>query len=74
MAAGLTLCFERRHSVADVADRFSALETEYDHFSNWNKRGTWEKCLDRLTAYRRLKAGNAALPSYGIIDAQSVKT
>ena len=27
-----------------------------------------------MTAYHRLKEGRAALPSYGIIDAQSVKT
>jgi putative transposase len=53
---------------------FPPWKTVYDHFSKWNKRGTWEKCLARLTAYHRLKEGRAALPSYGIIDAQSVKT
>lgn len=53
---------------------FPPWKTVYDHFSKWNKRGIWEKCLDRLTAYHRLKEGRAALPSYGIIDAQSVKT
>ena len=46
----------------------------YDHFSKWNKRGIWERCLDRLTASHRLKEGRTALPSYGIIDAQSVET
>jgi putative transposase len=49
-------------------------QTVYDHFSKWSKRGVWEKCLDRLVAYRRQKAGRKARPSYGIIDAQSVKT
>ena len=53
---------------------FPPWKTVYDHFSKWNKRGAWEKYLDRLTAYHRLKEGRAALPSYGIIDAQSVKT
>ena len=53
---------------------FPPLKTVYDHFSKWNKRGIWEKCLDRLTACHRLKEGRTALPSYGIIDAQSVKT
>ncbi len=53
---------------------FLPWKTVYDHFSKWNKRGVWEKSLDRLTIYRRQKAGREALPSYGIIDAQSVKT
>ena len=53
---------------------FPPWKTVYDHFSKRNKRGTWGKCLDRLTAYHRLKEGRAAPPSYWIIDAQSVKT
>ena len=53
---------------------FPPWKTIYDHFSKWNKRGIWEKCLDRLTVSHRLKEGRTALPSYGIIDAQSVKT
>ena len=53
---------------------FPAWQTVYDHFSKWNKCGIWEKCLDRLTAYHRQKAGRTSRPSYGIIDAQSVKT
>lgn len=53
---------------------FPPWQTVYDHFSRWNKRGVWEKCLDRLTLFSRQKAGRCAVPSYGIIDAQSVKT
>jgi len=53
---------------------FPPWKTVYGHFSQWNKRGIWEKCLDRLTALSRQQAGRSALPSYGIIDAQSVKT
>jgi putative transposase len=53
---------------------FPPWKTVYGHFSKWNKRGVWEKCLDRLNTLARKKAGRAALPSYGIIDAQSVKT
>lgn len=34
----------------------------------------WETILDQLTQIRRKKAGRNAKPSYGIIDAQSVKT
>jgi hypothetical protein len=68
------LCFERRYSVADDAERFPALENRIRPFQQMEQ--TWHpgKCLDRLTAYHRLKEGQAALPSYGIIDAQCVKT
>jgi putative transposase len=53
---------------------FPPWQTVYDHFSKWNKRGVWETCLDRLVAYRREQVGRAAKPSYGILDAQSMKT
>ena len=53
---------------------FPPWQTVYDHFSKWNKRGVWEKCLDRMVAYRREQVGRAAEPSSGIIAAQSVKT
>jgi putative transposase len=53
---------------------FPPWQTVYDHFSRWNKRGVWEKCLDQLTICRRQKARRCTIPSYGIIDAQSVKT
>jgi putative transposase len=53
---------------------FPCWQTVYDHFSQCNKRGVWEHCLDRLNAFRRQQAGRNTKPSYGIIDAQSVKT
>ncbi len=53
---------------------FPPWKTVYDHFSKWNKRGVWEACLDRLNRYARKKAGRTGLPTYGIIDAQSIKT
>jgi putative transposase len=53
---------------------FPPWQTVYDHFSRWNKRGVWEKCLDKLTVLRRQKTGRCAVPGYGILDAQSVKT
>jgi putative transposase len=49
-------------------------QTVYDHFSKWNKLGVWERIVDRLNQIVRLKANRKAVPSYGIIDAQSVKT
>ena len=61
--------------MADDAERFSALENRIRPFQQMEQaRGIWKKCLDRLTASHRLKEGRTALPSYGIIDAQSVKT
>ena len=53
---------------------FPPWQTVYDHFSRWNKCGVWERALDRATALRRKTAGRTALPTYGIIDAQSAKT
>jgi putative transposase len=49
-------------------------QTVYDHFSRWNKLGVWETALDRINQLARIKVGRSAKPSYGIIDAQSVKT
>ena len=49
-------------------------KTVYDHFSKWNKQGVWEKALDEANQWHRRKAGKKTNPSYGIIDAQSVKT
>ena len=49
-------------------------KTVYDHFSRWNKTGVWERILDSLNKIRRQKVGREAESSYGIIDAQSVKT
>lgn len=53
---------------------FAPWQTVYDHFSKWNKKGLWENVLDQLNKIRRKKAGREVNPSYGIIDAQSVKT
>ncbi|MGY6276997.1 transposase [Methylomonas sp. MgM2] len=49
-------------------------QTVYDHFNRWNKRGAWERALNQVNARSRQKAGRAILPTYGIIDAESVKT
>ena len=56
-----------------MANDFPPWQTVYDHFSRWNKRGVWERALDRVIARHRKKAGRAVLPTYGIIDAQSAK-
>ncbi len=49
-------------------------QTVYDHFSRWNKKGVWEAALDEVNRRHREKVGKKTGPSYGIIDAQSVKT
>ncbi len=53
---------------------FPPWQTVYDHFNRWNKRAVWEKCLAKLTVLCRQKTGRCAVPGYGSIDAQSVKT
>jgi putative transposase len=60
--------------VENVAKDFPPWKTVYDHFKKWNKKGVWEKTLDEVNRLHREKEGKEPCPSYGIIDAQSVKT
>ena len=53
---------------------FPAWQTVYDYFQRWSREGTGEKVLDCLNQKDRVKKGRNALPSYGILDSQSVKT
>jgi putative transposase len=53
---------------------FPPWETVYYYFKQWNLSGIWEEVLDILNKQDRLKQEREALPSYGIIDSQSVKT
>ena len=53
---------------------FPPWQTVYDHFSRWSKRGVWESALDQLNTLHRQAHARSVSPSYGIIDAQSVKT
>ena len=48
--------------------------TVYDHFRRWNQRGVWQSALEVLQKHDRKRQGRGSGPSYGIIDAQSVKT
>jgi len=49
-------------------------KTVYDHFSKLNKRGVWEQILDSLNRKNREKEERKSVPSYAIVDSQSVKT
>jgi putative transposase len=60
--------------MADVAERLPALAGIYDHYSNWNRRGIWEKALEALNKLLRKKNGKKPTTNYGIIDSQSVRT
>jgi putative transposase len=53
---------------------FPKWKTVYDHFSRWSKGGVWEVALDEVNRIRRRQCDRSPTPSYGIIDAQSVKT
>ena len=49
-------------------------QTVYNHFYRLRQRGVWDQLLIDLNKKYRLKEGRHFLPSYGLIDAQSVKT
>ncbi len=49
-------------------------QTVYNHFYRLRQRGIWDQLLVDLNKISRLSAGRNANPSYGLIDAQSVKT
>lgn len=49
-------------------------QTVYNHFYRLRQIGVWDQVLIDLNKRYRLQAGRHFLPSYGLIDAQSVKT
>jgi transposase len=53
---------------------FPPYKTVYDYYSQWEADGTAEKIHDLLRVQVRRKAGRAAEPTAGVIDAQAVKT
>lgn len=53
---------------------FPPFTTVYNYFKKWSMDGTWEKLLDQLNKKLRLSRGKKAMPDYGIVDSQSVKT
>lgn len=53
---------------------FPPWQTVYNHFYRLQARGVWDQVLMDLNKKYRLQAGRHFLPSYGLIDAQSVKT
>ena len=57
-----------------IPNDFPPWETVYDHFNRLCKRGIWEKVLDYLNELARKKQAREGIPSYAIVDSQSVKT
>src|SRR5688572_29406266 len=53
---------------------FPPYKTVYDYLYKLQKRGIWQKILDRLRRKIRVKAGREAEPSIVVMDSQSVKT
>ncbi len=53
---------------------FPPWQTVYSFFRRAKNRKIWEKVLGELVTKSRLRMGKNALPTYGIIDSQSVKT
>jgi putative transposase len=48
--------------------------TVWSFYRRARESGLWEKIMDALVKLTRVKAGRKAIPSYGLIDSQSVKT
>lgn len=53
---------------------FAKWQTVYFYYRRWKRNGTLEQIQQELVEKIRQKAGRNAVPSVGIIDAQSVKT
>jgi putative transposase len=53
---------------------FPPWQTVYSFFRRAKNRKIWEKVLGELVTKSRLRMRRNALPTYGIIDSQSVKT
>lgn len=49
-------------------------QTVYNHFWRLNQRGVWEAVLVELNKLVRKQAGKKPVPSYALIDSQSIKT
>ena len=53
---------------------FPPFKTVYSFYKRAKDKGIWEKMLRDLVEKSRLHMGRHALPSYSLIDSQSVKT
>ena len=53
---------------------FPEWNATYHFYSRARDKGIWDKILLHLVERTRKKAGRTSMPSYGIIDSQSVKT
>ena len=53
---------------------FPPYQTVYSFFRRGKESGLWDRILDHLVRRTRVKAKRNEVPSYGIIDSQSVKT
>ena len=53
---------------------FPPWQTVCSFFYRANKKSLWDKIMDALVKMTRLKAGRQEMPSYRLVDSQSVKT
>jgi transposase len=53
---------------------FPPYSTVSSFYHRARKSGLWEKIMDALVVKTRLENGKAVLPTYTIIDSQSIKT
>mgnify|MGYP001577910938 CR=1 FL=1 len=57
-----------------LPDEFPPWQSVYRHFRKLKKFGVWVKILEIVNRNVRQAAGRTATPTFGIIDAQAVKT
>lgn len=53
---------------------FPPWRTVHHYFQKWSRSGLLDRVLQELNKKVRQQAGKEALPTYGILDSQSVKT
>lgn len=53
---------------------FPSWKTVHTFYRRMNQNGTWEKILDQLVVRSRAQSGRDWLPTFGVMDSQSVKT
>ena len=53
---------------------FPPYTTVWSFYRRAKKSGLWEKIMDALVTKTRLDSGKTVLPTYTIIDSQSIKT
>src|ERR671927_215044 len=47
-------------------------QTVYWYFGKWTKQGVWQSVNDQVVMLRRIAIGGAPVPSYAVVDSETV--